>query len=153
MSSEEEKFGYGKDIASTISIDGEVDLVVAQDGDIALVGGDGTDPYLIRAENAKQQIKLRLITPLNSLLDENGNPLPLGSVLIESIGSKMNENTLLYLKSVVNSAIFDLPFLESINAINFIIDRQKNPTKLAIKIGFTLKEDTSVYFTTIQVVE
>jgi hypothetical protein len=153
MSSEEEKFGYGIDIKTVINVDGEVDLEIGSDGDIALIGGDGADPYLVRAENAKQQIRLRLITPLNSLLDENGNPIPLGSILLESIGSQINENALLYLKSVINSAIFDLPFLESINAINFIIDRKKNPTKLGIQIGFTLKEDTSVYFTTVQVVE
>ncbi|MHA2274123.1 MAG: hypothetical protein ACXAC2_00045 [Candidatus Kariarchaeaceae archaeon] len=153
MSSEEERFGYGIDIEAKINVDGEVDIVVAQDGDIALIGGDGSNPYLVRADNAKQQIRLRLITPLNSLLDENGNPLPLGSVLLESIGSKMTENVLLYLKSVVSAAIFDLPFLESINAVNFIIDRKQNPTKLGIEIGFTLKEDNEVYFTTIQVVE
>ena len=153
MSSEETKYGYGKDIKMKINPDGEVDLVVGSDGDIELIGGDAEDPYLVRAENATQQIKLRLITPLNSLLDENGNPIPLGSVLLETIGSNMRENTLLYLKSTVVAGLVDLPFIENINSIDFIIDRENNPTTLKISLAYTLNEDNQVYFTTIDLVE
>ena len=139
-------YGYGKDIKMKVNTAGEIDLAISRTGDLDLVGGDGSDTYLIRAENAAQQIKLRVITPLNSLKDENGNTLSVGSELLKSIGSKHSELTFMYLRSSIQTSLNDLNFIQSINSINFVVDRAKAPSSLKIQLSYTLKDDTAIYF-------
>lgn len=151
--SSEERFGYGIDIAIKFDAEGEVDLKVDSTGDLALVGGDGDAELSIRVQNAMQQISIRLSTPFNSLTDENGNQIPLGSSLHTSIGEKQTDLNILLIKSFILSALADLQFIDQIIDIRLISERTKQPTKLKTELFFTLKEDTNIYFTTIDLVK
>lgn len=151
--SSEEQYGYGIDIAIKFDAEGEVDLKVDTTGDIALVGGDGDAELSIKVMNAIQQINIRLTTPFNSLKDEKGNQIPLGSNLHTSIGEKQTDLNVLLIKSFVMSSIADLQFIDQIIDIRLVSERIEQPTKLKTELFFTLKEDTNIYFTTIDLVK
>jgi hypothetical protein len=153
MSEEPKRYGYGKDLRIKFNADGEMDLVISPTGDLALVGGDGDDAESVRVEQALQQIKIRILTPFGSLKDENGIAITLGSNLLLAIGSKMRDESILLFKSFINSSLASLPFIEQINAIDLIVNRKDSPTAIKLRIGFTLKEDTKVYYTTIDLTE
>lgn len=153
MSEEPARYGYGKDLKVTFTLEGEMDLVISASGDLDLVGGDEDDAIEVRVEQAVQQIKIRIMTPFGSLKDENDVPITLGSNLLLAIGSNMRDESVLMFKSFISSSLASLPFIEQVNAIDLIINRKDNPTGMKLRIGFTLKEDTNVYYTTIDLTE
>jgi hypothetical protein len=152
MSEEPDRFGYGIDIGLKFSLEGEIDLDVDDSGDIAIVGGDGTEDITIKAQNAMQQIRIRLQTPFESLKDEEGNALSIGSQLAELVGKKKTDTSVMLLKSFIIAAISDLQFIQSILDIRLFADRIKNPTTLKTQIFFTLKEDTDIYYTSVDLI-
>lgn len=153
MSSNEEDthYGYGKDLRLKIGTDGELDLVISPTGDLDIVGGDSEDTFQSRAENAAQQIKLRLITPFNTLKDENGQPISIGSQLHTLFGKKITELSAMLLKSYILASIIDLPFLDSVIGIDFVSEEKDvaKSTELKIMVRYKLKNDVNIYFSTI----
>lgn len=146
--SSEQRYGYGKDLKFSISNkNGELDLSISSSGDLAIIGGDGDDALKIRLESTSQQIRIRILTPLNTLRDEYGNPISIGSELHKLFGQKLTDMSAMLFKSYILSSIYDLPFIESINGIDFI--GSKNNTSVQVLIKYTIKDDTQIYFTTI----
>lgn len=152
MSEEPERFGYGIDIGLKFSLEGEIDLAIDDSGDLAIVGGTGTDELPVRVQNAMQQIRIRLQTPFEGLKDENGNPLSIGSELAKLVGKKITDLNIMLMKSYIIAAIADLYFINGILDIRLYTDRLLNPTILKTQIFFTLKEDTDIYYTSIDLI-
>lgn len=148
-----ESFGYGIDIQVNFNKDNEIDLVISPTGDIALVGADGESSRYDRLQNAIQQIQFHVMTPFNSLKDENDISVPVGSQLNELIGAKLSDLNVLLLKSMVLSAIAPLKFIARVERIEPILDENKDRGLIKVAIQFKIKNDDQVYFTTVDLTE
>ena len=146
------RYGYGIDIALKFDDDGQIDLIVDETGDLATVGGSGDADISIKIQNIFQQMKIRLSTPVGSLFDENGNIVPIGSQLATLIGNKMNDMNALLLKNYTMMALDGLEAIDSILDVRLIVDSIANPTFVKSQIFFTIKEDTEIYYTTIDLI-
>ena len=111
-------FGYGIDMQYDINLDGTVDILIDETGDIRLVGGTITDVFEQRRKNAIQQIVLRILTPFGSLLDEEGNPVGFGSDLHSLIGQKDTDLNKLAIRAYILSCLSDYEFIESVVGID-----------------------------------
>lgn len=155
MSSNEDnpdsRFGYGIDIGLLFTEDGEIDLLIDETGDIGLVGGDGDADITIKVQNVFQQIKIRLLTPTGSLLDERGNSINIGSELGDMIGKKFVEFNAMILKSYIIAALSDMEVIESIFDIKLIVDRLDKPSYVKCQIYFKLQDDDKIYYTTVDI--
>ena len=139
--SQENNTTFGKDIAYSFNNDGTIDLEIDDSGDIKLVGGDINDSYNIRRENAIQQIKLRLLTRKNSLLDENGNAINFGSDLHSTAGEKDNNLSKLAVRAYVINCIQDYVWIEAISKID--VDFPE-PGIASVTIGIKLIDDSQL---------
>lgn len=144
-------YGYGVDLKLQFKNDGTIDLAISETGDIDIVGGSGQANQDVKIQNALQQMKLVLITPAGSNLDENGNPIPYGSNLLSTIGRKLNELNNLVIKQFVISSLYTLEFIDSIKNVLLIPDTQKKDSLKTLGIYFILKDDTQVYYTEFEV--
>ena len=102
--------GYEEDIKYAISVDGTVDFVVGPGGDIEIVGGRKGDPIEQKRANAIQQIILRILTPLGTVRDQDGNPTYYGSYLTTLIGEKQTELTNMIFRAYVMWCLSDFEY-------------------------------------------
>lgn len=147
-----ERFGYGVDLKVDFDKDGFIDLALSETGDIDTVGGDGEANRDVKIQNVLQQMKLILMTPAGTLLDENGNPRPYGSNLLFMIGQKLNDFNILVIKSYVLSSLLTLDFIDTIQNIVIVPDEKKKDSLKVIGIYFTLKDDTQKFYTEFEVI-
>ena len=139
---------YGIDIGFNFKNDGTVDLAVDESGDILLIGGSQSDTRELRRKNAIQQIKLRILTNNNSLLDENGRTIEYGSDLYSLRGAKDTELNRLAVKAYIISCLKDYVWIEAITKIEVEI-----PTTgvIAVQLGIKLIDDNEVIEETISI--
>ncbi len=138
---DEDRFGYGKDVALDFRSDGLVDLMISVSGDIALSGGDGEDPIEQRVNNVIQQIKILLITPLGSLVDvESGQPSNVGSEVYTFSGRKITDIDIFLIRSMVLSALIHVTAIQSLDKIDVLpVKEEGDPLK--ILLNFTIRPD------------
>lgn len=145
-------YGYGIDIALLFDKDGEVDLIVDETGDLAIVGGDGNTEMTVKVQMVIQQIKIRLATPIGTLFDGNGDIVPIGSNLHLLVGTKYTESNVLLIKNYIIMALADLATLESIFDIKLFVDNPTEPTLVKSQIFFKIRDDDNIYYTTVNIV-
>jgi len=138
---------YGKDIRYDFKNDGTVDFVISPSGDIQLVGGSSSDDIEVRRQNAIQQIILRLLTPVNSLTDENGVPLPFGSNLYSLIGQKDTGLNRMAVRTYILYALSDYSWIEQILAID--VNFQNNGV-MEVILRYKLIDDNEIIEQTLE---
>ena len=132
---------YGVDMMYDFKKDGTVDLLIDESGDIRLVGGDASELIAVRRKNAIQQIILRILTPRESLVNEEGNTVGFGSDVYSLIGQKDTELNKMAVRAYVLAALRDYDWIETITKIDVIFP---NRDTMSITIGIKLIDDNSI---------
>lgn len=132
---------YGIDMQYDFNSDGTVDLLIDESGDIRLVGGVASELIEIRRKNAVQQIILRILTPRESLVDQEGNTVRFGSDVYSLIGQKDSELNKMAVRAYILAALQDYDWIETITKID--VDFPNRDT-MSITVGFKLIDDNSV---------
>jgi len=132
---------YGIDMQYDFNQDGTVDLLVDESGDIRLVGGVASELIEIRRKNAVQQILLRILTPRETLVDEEGNTVGFGSDVYTLVGQKDTSLNKMAVRAYILAALQDYDWIETITKIDVDFpDRDK----MSLTIGFKLIDDNAV---------
>ncbi len=132
---------YGIDMQYDFNKDGTVDLLIDESGDIRLVGGVASELIEIRRKNAVQQIILRILTPRESLVDEEGNTVGFGSDLYSLIGQKDTDLNKMAVRAYILAALQDYDWIETITKIDIEFP---NRDTMSVTVGFKLIDDNSV---------
>lgn len=129
--------GYGIDMQYDFNVDGTVDLLIDETGDIRLVGGTVSDSMEVRRKNAIQKIVLSVLTPLGAL--QSGPTF--GSNLHSLVGSKDTDLTKMAVRAYVLSCLADYPYLERV--VDIVVGFPKSGV-MTITLKIKLIDDSTI---------
>lgn len=141
MTNGEDGPGYGVDVGYEFKLDGSVDLLIDESGDIRLVGGVEGDSTSLKRENARQQIILRLLTALGVIRTVDGKAVNYGSLLHTAIGFKDTAMNKLMIRAFVIQALFGYEAIEKVVGLGVTVGRSG---ELVIKLQVSLKNDEEI---------